>query len=350
MDEKIITPVEEDIEVGLGSHTLDIKLKLTMQKEAPDASFNYKVDIDEFGQIVIVPEDTTCSFTEASGTTIDVEEVINDNEKTFSLDLTADMMFEDDNQDDPSWEAHIDEVGQVVISPIADRTSFLTVSVKDSLNLITEEKEEESSETKSEEEEVSTEEVKPDAEEVKEEKIDKIVDNTTAEVIEESVEEPHMFGVVHSSLKMFTEDFSKNSGIIKTGFITEAIYAKKILEKYYSEVTSSINEDWTTINYSNKISHALTEDIDPNSPEFVSKKEAAEELIDEIEDSLNSIVDNLDALERLFREIGIHYQDIEGYFTNYIRNFIESDREISCYDFRTRLEEYENKSSEEDEE
>lgn len=337
MDEKIITPVEEDIEVGLGSHTLDIKLKLTMQKEAPDASFNYKVDIDEFGQIIIVPEDTTCSFTEASGTTIDVEEVINDNEKTFSLDLTADMMFEDDNQDDPSWEAHIDEVGQVVISPITDRTSFLTVSVKDSLNLITEEK-------------ASIEEVKPDVEEVKEEKIDKIVDNTTAEVIEESVEEPHMFGVVHSSLKTFTEDFSKDSGIIKTGFTTEAIYAKKILEKYYSEVTSSINEDWTIINYSNKISHALTEDIDPNSPEFVSKKEAAEELIDEIESSLNSVIDNLDALERLFREIGIHYQDIEGYFTNYIRNFIESDREVSCYDFRTRLEEYENKSSEEDEE
>lgn len=342
MNEEIITPVKEDIEVGLSTYPLDIKLKLTMQKEAPDASFDYIVSIDEQGYIVFVPKDTTCSFTEVSGTSVDIEEIINDNEKTFSVDLTTEMMFEDDNQEDPSWEAQIDEVGQAVIYPVADRTSFLTASVKESLNLITEEQEKDDENPK--EEEIEDSESK--SEEEKEDKIQDTIDGVKAQV-KESLDEPHKFDTIASSIRSFTEDFHKESGIIKTGYTTEAIYAKKILEKYYSEVTSSTNENWIQLNYSNRVNKTLTENIDPFSSEFITKKEAAEKIIDDIEESLTNVIEQLDALERLFREIGIHNADIEGYFTNYIRNFIESDREISCYDFRQRLEDYAEGESEE---
>ncbi len=373
MDETKVTSVKEDIDVGLGSQTLDMKVKLTMSKDADDASYDYKVDVDEMGQIVFTPTDTTASFTDICATTADVEEHIVDNKKVFSIDLTANILFEDDNQTDPSWEASIDDVGQAVIYPIVEKASFLTVSVKDSLNLITEEKEDEevsTEEDKSSEEE-SKEEVKIDPEKEKEEMIQDTVDNVTAEV-KESVEapkksykkkktpkvvepiveaiieeQPYLFEEALNKVASLTKNFATTKGMIKTGFFTEGLYAKHILKKFYNSVQTSCNEGWTTITYDHKIVNTLTEDLDPTSPEFVTKREICEGVIDDLEESLNEAIEKLDAIERLFKEIGIHYADIEGYFTNYLRNFIESDREISCTDFRNRLEEFATGESEE---
>jgi ribosomal protein L17 len=373
MDETKVTSVKEDIDVGLGSQTLDMKVKLTMSKDADDASYDYKVDVDEMGQIVFTPTDTTASFTDICATTSDVEEHIIDNKKVFSIDLTANILFEDDNQTDPSWEASIDDVGQAVIYPIVERASFLTVSVKDSLNLITEEKEEEevpTEEAKPSEEE-SKEEVKIDPEKEKEEMIQNTVDNVTAEVkesietskksykkkksakvvepiVEAIVEEqPYLFEEALNKVASLTKNFATTKGMIKTGFFTEGLYAKHILKKFYNTVQTSYNEGWTTIIYDHKNVNTLTEDLDPASPEFVTKREICENVIDDLEESLNEAIEKLDAIERLFKEIGIHYADIEGYFTNYLRNFIESDREISCEDFRNRLEEFATGESEE---
>lgn len=354
MNNEIQNPsvVEEDVDVGLANKTVDIKLKLKMKKDAPDASFNYKVDIDEVGQIILTPEDTTTSFIEASRSTSNEVDQETDTEKSFTLTLTADMLCDNEAQLDSSWEVNIDDVGQAVLTPTIDKVSFLTVSVKDSLNLITEETQENNKESEGDQEGESTEETselkvdesepEPEVQETPaettlEDKIEDTVDNVKA-----TVKESLTFSEVLNTLVESTKKFTQTKGGLKTGYITEALFTQKILEKYYNKVIRESNDDWTLIHYEDRKGIALTEDIDPNSEEFVNKREMAEELIDNLESSLRDAIEYLNGIESLFEEIGIHSADIPGYFTNYIDNFIESDREISCSEFRNRLEEYAN--------
>lgn len=129
--------LEEDVDVGTDTHTETIHLKLEMTRQLDDASFEYHVDIDDVGQIVFTPVDNNTSFTDVNrlagyDTT---EDVIEGNKRTFAITLTANMLSEDNNFD---WFYDLDDVGQAAITPDSEATSFLTVAIDDSLNLVTE--------------------------------------------------------------------------------------------------------------------------------------------------------------------------------------------------------------------
>ena len=221
--------VSEDVEVGTDSHTETIQLELTMEKHTAESTFEYTVDIDDVGQIIITPIDTSVSF-------IDIRKLIpgevvtetaDETTKKFQLNLTANMISENNNFE---FFCDIDEVGQAILTPDEESTSFLTVSVDNSLNLVTE-----------------------------------------------------------------------------------------------------CNE-----------SLSLNEDIDPTTEEYETKKEICLEVIDDLENLLNDAIEKCKALERYFREIGIHGADIQPYMINYLEDFIEGSRDVSCSQFRERIDEYED--------
>lgn len=130
--------IDEDVDVGTDSHTELIHLRLEMSRSDNSASFDYHVDIDDVGQIVFTPDDNNTSFTDMDRITENdlVDEVITENKKVFTVMLTADMIAENENFE---WFYDIDEVGQAVITPEDENTSFLSVSLNNSLNLVTDE-------------------------------------------------------------------------------------------------------------------------------------------------------------------------------------------------------------------
>ena len=141
IDAKIVKngTVVEDVEVGTESHTETLHLILEMTRLNESTSFDYHVDIDDVGQIVFTPDDSSVSFVDIERLAEDdsIADVIDGNTRRFSVTLTANMIADDDNFD---WFCDIDEIGQAVVTPDAENTSFLSVSVADSLNLVTESK------------------------------------------------------------------------------------------------------------------------------------------------------------------------------------------------------------------
>lgn len=138
IDAKIVKngTVVEDVEVGTESHTETLHLILEMTRPNESTPFDYHVDIDDVGQIVFTPEDSSVSF-------VDIErlagydstkDVIDENTRRFSVSLTANMIADEGNFE---WFCDIDEIGQAVVTPEMENTSFLSVSVSDSLNLAT---------------------------------------------------------------------------------------------------------------------------------------------------------------------------------------------------------------------
>ena len=129
--------VQEDVEAGTKQQTVTILLKAQMKRSDTSVSFDYNVDIDDVGQIVLTPINEEVSFVEIFRLNEDesVDSIETETEKTFVVRLTADMISEDDTFD---YFLDIDEIGQGVITPDSEKTSFLTVAVNDSLNLVTE--------------------------------------------------------------------------------------------------------------------------------------------------------------------------------------------------------------------
>lgn len=219
--------VQEDVEAGTEQQTVTIVLKAHMNKQDASASFNYNVDIDDVGQIVLTPTDETTSFVEIYRLAEDqlIDTVETETEKTFMVKLTANMISEDNNFD---YFLDIDEIGQGVVTPDSEKTSFLTVSVDDSLNLV-------------------------------------------------------------------------------------------------------------------------TEGMDPTSNKFESIKQEIFELTEEIDGHLEEVISCLDTIKEHFRTIGIHYADIDPYFTNYIEGFRDEDgRDMSIGELRNRVVEYEEEYEPED--
>ena len=139
IDAKIVKngTVVEDVEVGTESHTETLHLILEMTRLSESTPFDYHVDIDDVGQIVFTPDDSSVSFVDIERITEhdSVEDIVDGNTRRFSVTLTANMIADDDNF---NWFCDIDEIGQAVVTPDAENTSFLSVSVADSLNLVTE--------------------------------------------------------------------------------------------------------------------------------------------------------------------------------------------------------------------
>lgn len=126
-----LKPIEEDVDVGTSSKTVTIECNVRIEREDPSATFEYQVDLDDVGQIVFTPYDVGTRFCHEGE---DVTE--GENVRFETVKLTAQMVSESGNYD---YFMGTDDVGQFVITPDVEDTSFLTVSVEDSLNLVTEE-------------------------------------------------------------------------------------------------------------------------------------------------------------------------------------------------------------------
>ena len=129
--------VQEDVEVGTNARTETLHLILEMTRLNESTRFDYHVDIDDVGQIVFTPDDSSVSFVDIERLAgyDSVEDVIDGNTRRFSVTLTANMIADDNNFE---WFCDIDEIGQAVVTPDEENTSFLSVSIEDSLNLVTE--------------------------------------------------------------------------------------------------------------------------------------------------------------------------------------------------------------------
>lgn len=105
--------------------------------KSEDGLAEFNLDIDELGQIVITPESEGVSFTGASLLTqnednifvsIDGEAVQKEPLIEISYTMTS-------SEDDYRYFASIDEIGQIIITPENDNSSFITATVNDNLNI-----------------------------------------------------------------------------------------------------------------------------------------------------------------------------------------------------------------------
>lgn len=221
-----IDNIKEDISVGVDSTTMEIYLRLRATCDGEDSSsVDYKVYTDEYGQIVMMPTNTTCEFTSVE--MLDKEEFesasTNTSEPTqkyFLVHLTANVLSE---TNDLSTSYIIDNVGQVVISLVNENNDFVSVTNADSLNLITEETAEESTEENTSE-----------------------VPNVESEVIEESVD---IDDTLQTNLANITDNFTEVEGMIQCDTIEEMLSAVKILASYYNNITYEAVNNVSRVKY-----------------------------------------------------------------------------------------------------
>lgn len=138
--------IAENVEVGVSPVTIEIPVCVTMTS-VDQPAFEFTMSIDEFGQIVLTPTTKETEFIDAIIVSADEDKTSQSQElqtfegnlvrKKICIDITANMLAESDNL---SVSAVVDEIGQVVIHPIAKENVFVTASFEQSLNLVTEEK------------------------------------------------------------------------------------------------------------------------------------------------------------------------------------------------------------------
>ena len=260
MDEKTLntTDVAEEIEVGVHSTTLHFPVRVTMVA-VNNAPFEYTAAVDEAGHIILTPTTKDMEFTKADTEWENQDYIMptddklssgdNSSEKTITIELTADMMLENENQ---QINADIDEIGQCVIYPVEKENSFVSVSIDNSLNLATEEPVvmEEAVESNPETELEN----KPDEGEV------------TAEVVEESIEEvedkdedgPYSRFEIERELQDLTKQFTIEEDTLKCGYEEEKDYSVEILKQHYENVDVKEVGPWFHITFSKPLD-VLTE-------------------------------------------------------------------------------------------
>lgn len=302
--------VREDIDSAVDTVTIDIPVRVEATCYG-DAPFKFQVSIDEVGQIVLTPESKDVEFINANTeSTVDyeipiieqqTETIIEDKLTTIktSIVITAHILAESDNH---NISAVVDDIGQVVIYPLAKENSFVTATYEDSLNLITE------GYVKSEkycdytlmnpgngwyirspftggiigqsieslrdakifvcEQEInrlskmneSLEETP--SEEVEEQSEEDVTPQVDAEVIEESVtsETPVEFSFiqVQEAIKDITNNFQEKEGIVKADLLPESEMCRLILKEHYDIVTVENKDGFYLISFATT---QLTEDL-----------------------------------------------------------------------------------------
>lgn len=129
------------------SLTVDIPVRVTMTS-VYDAPFEFTSSIDDAGQIILTPTSKDVEFIEANTDgNVDYDIPIAEQETTIKQDgnlttrstsimLHANMIAENENTE---VSADVDEIGQCVIWPSSKENTFVSATIADSLNLITEE-------------------------------------------------------------------------------------------------------------------------------------------------------------------------------------------------------------------
>lgn len=331
--------ITEDVDVGVDSHTETIYLTLEMSRLNEEDSFDYHVEIDDVGQIVFTPNDSAVSFVDIERLAgyDSTEDVIQGNTRRFAISLTTNMLSDDDNFD---WFCDIDEIGQAVITPDSESTSFLTASVNDSLDLVTQEKElieaiEEPENTTEENDEES---------ETTAEQGDKEPETIEPDVEAEVVDEAYETDTIYDQLKKLTFNFSAVKGELRSVYKSEVDSAAEALAREYDTVNTYESGEWYVVEYADK-KQKITEDIDQD--EFQQLKDLTDLIIQDLEKLLTDAANKVDALERNFRKMGINTCDLNKNFKQKIQAFINSTEDISLEQLKSRVKEYEQSLVEE---
>lgn len=141
--------VEKGINVGVNEVPIQIPVRVIVTYPVNTAaSFEFTTSIDDLGQIVLTPTSKDAAFITANTSAninydtdiMTMPEVITESEnivkKEMSILIDSTMLVEEHAT--TSVSADVDEIGQCVLYPINKNNIFITASVNNSLNLITE--------------------------------------------------------------------------------------------------------------------------------------------------------------------------------------------------------------------
>lgn len=310
--------VVEDIDVGVETKTKNISLNIVMTSHG-DNNFDFSTTIDELGQIVLTPLSNNVEFKTVEVVLEDMEcfpescmssedDVIT---KSFCLNLDTTLLSESDNHD---VAAIVDDIGQVVIHPIETTTTFVSVAVGDSLNIVTEDLQcvdyfgyklcnngdgWDITDPSGESVEVGvatlpeakvivlttelhlleslTEDVEEQSSETVEDEtvsaeinIDEIPSDVAAEVVSEELTEiTYSEDEIEDALVTLTDMFKDTQGTIRCDTVSEQDICCDILSKHYSSVECHNDNGVLTISYSN--SDTIVESTDVSKQEIINK-------------------------------------------------------------------------------
>ena len=281
---KEIVMVKEDVEVGLETISLEIPVRLEMTS-INNAPFEFETTIDELGQIKLTPTTKDVEFISANTEdTVEYDIPIKEQETIVtsendsssyeyttmktSITIHATMLAESDNH---KISADIDEIGQAVICPMSKQNTFVTATLQDSLNLITEENQDKQCDTEdcdTEEGEI-TEEPLPDT-------------PIKAEVIEEEVVDATKKSVeftevqIDNALSEITNDYTEPKGVIRCDTKDEQSSCFKKLQLKYKDISGYMDNSCFIIVYAQPV--VLTESIESDDIDTIINKFMRAEL------------------------------------------------------------------------
>lgn len=226
-----IENVHEDVEVGVKSLTVDIELRVLMSSY--NNNFDFKSSIEEGGIIVLTPVSEETEFTTVQlpvaedDTPFSEMETVTAHEgelytQETTIMLQANMLAENNNV---KVDAQIDSIGQCVVTPVESVNTFVSATVQDSLNLVTEETN------------------------VTEDNIE----NVTAEVVEEPINNRDL-------VSNLTENFSDSCGTLKCSTLDECFDCYKSLQEHYKVTLLRLNEGYA-VGYSRINESIDTDDV-----------------------------------------------------------------------------------------
>lgn len=248
MEDIIKTDTPATIDLDVKEKSIHFPVRVTMSLR--DNNDKFITSVDEHGHIILTPEASDNEFIKAHTEwesddyvmPTDVETIIIDGDRTkeFTVELTADMLMEVPSE---NIFADIDAIGQCVIYP-QESNMFISASIEDSLNLVTEDAYEEKSEEES----------KPDIE----------------ATIEESIEDAaYSYDEVLNELERITHNFTDTSSEVKCGFEIEKDYGVEILSEHYRNVESKCIGEWFHIIFSDK--KELEESLNANKEDIINR-------------------------------------------------------------------------------
>lgn len=245
-----IENIKEDVEIGVSEQSIQVPVRVTVSS-VNDAPLTFTCSIDNVGQIILTPVSKDVEFisantednTEYETDIIDQEVIIHDKtdsyiEQSMSIVLDTTMLVEEGATTNVS--ADVDEIGQCVIYPMSKENIFLTVSINETLNLITEEENNTS----------------------EEQKIPQDVEATVVENIDTTREDSLTEEQLERALKEITNNYRELEGGIYCDSKYEQDTCAKILSKHYPEVTTGLEYDRLTVLYSRE--QKLTEELSEN--------------------------------------------------------------------------------------
>lgn len=254
-----IENVNEAINAEVDAVTVDIPVRVTMTS-INNAPFEFTTSIDEVGQIVLTPTTKDVEFTvaETATTTEDGEELLqretttnveNDSSgysfttRETTIHIQGNMLAESDNHD---VSAFVDDIGQVILTPADQNSTFVSAVIGDSLNIVTEDVDVTKADSV---EQVSQEEATP---------------KISAEVVDESCDEFSEERVVNE-IEQLTNSYTDEQGTLSIDNICEASICAKLLKSHY-DITIDLDTSVILISYVKKqeLSESMSADARQN--------------------------------------------------------------------------------------